>query len=79
MNNATIKALREMGTGSTGYSHTLVFTREFTKGTLVGLTHEDSIGFCSATACNEWVSAVNRANKAGKVDYKVISWKVVAS
>jgi hypothetical protein len=76
MNNAALTAIREIGTKSTAYPFTLDFTREFTAGTLVGLTHEDTIGFCHGSDADEWVSSVNRANKAGKVDYKVIRWCV---
>jgi hypothetical protein len=79
MNTAQLKCLRNLHTSNHGYSHTLHFTREFTSGCLVGMTHEDEIGFCSSVDCDEWVSAVNRNNKAGKVDYKVVSWRIEAA
>jgi hypothetical protein len=75
MNTAQLKGLRDMATKNP-YPFTLSFTREFTAGTLAGLTHDDSIGFCRASDGDEWVSSVNRANKDGKIDYKVIKWSV---
>jgi hypothetical protein len=74
MNTAQLSALRSLASRSVTYPVTLRFTREFTRGTLVGLTHDDAIGFCRASDADEWVSSVNRANRAGKVDYKVIRW-----
>ncbi len=76
MNNAALTALREIATKTTSYPFTLAFTREFTDGNLVGLTHDDTIGFCRASDADEWVSSVNRANKSGKVNYRVIKWSV---
>jgi len=76
MNNAMLSALRDLGTKSVGYEFTLHFTREFTSGMLVGLTHDDKIGFCEASSAHEWVSSVNRANAKGKLDYKVIKFAV---
>ena len=79
MNTAQTKALREIATRTTPYAFTLHFTREFTRGNLVGLTHIDSIGFCRSADCDEWVSIINQKNAAGTIDYKVISWRVVQS
>jgi hypothetical protein len=76
MNNAALAALRGIATKSP-YPFTLVFTREFTKGTLVGLTHDDKCGFCSRLDAEEWVASVNRANAKGKVEYRVVKWSVV--
>jgi hypothetical protein len=67
MNTTTMKS---------AYPYTLTFTREFTTGTLKGLTHDDTIGFCRAQHADEWVASVNAANAKGKVDYKVIKWSV---
>lgn len=77
MNDATLKALRSIGTKKAYYRFMLHFTRLFTAGNLKGLTHDDSIGFCRAVDGDEWVSEVNAANAKGKVDYKVVSWRVV--
>lgn len=75
MNNAQLQGLRNLAARNGGYPVRLAFTREFTRGNLVGLTHEDSMGFCKALDAEEWVSAINSANARGKVDYKIISWK----
>jgi hypothetical protein len=76
MNNAALAAIRDIASKTTSYPFTLAFTREFTKGTLIGLTHEDVLGFCNALDAEEWVASINRKNKAGKVDYRVIKWVV---
>lgn len=75
MNATQLTALRSLAY----YPFTLQFTREFTKGTLLGLTHDDSLGFCVELDAEEWVSAVNANNRKGSVDYKVVSWKVVSA
>lgn len=75
MNNAVLKAIRDIAIKSP-YPFTLVFTREFTTGILVGLTHDDKCGFCTALDAEEWVSSVNRGNAKGKVEYRVIKWTV---
>ena len=75
MNNATLSALRDLAAKS-AYPFTLAFTREFTAGTLAGLTHNDTIGFCRALDAEEWVSSVNRAHAKGKLEYRVIKWSV---
>ena len=59
-----------------GYAHVLRFTRLFTSGTLTGMTHEDSIPFCTALDAEEWVAGVNRNNAKGSVNYKVVSWNL---
>ena len=79
MNNAALKAVREIATKSTPYPFTLTFTREFTSGSLVGLTHDDHLGFCREADAHEWVSSVNQANKRGTLDYKVIAFAVTTS
>jgi hypothetical protein len=75
MNNAQLAALRDMAS-KPSYPFTLSFTREFTRGTFAGSTHQDSLGFCRAADADEWVSSVNRAHAAGRCDYRVISWSV---
>ncbi|MGA7121198.1 MAG: hypothetical protein WBY94_13925 [Polyangiaceae bacterium] len=75
MNNAALAAIRDIA-AKAAYPYTLSFTREFTSGTLAGLTHDDKLGFCAAPDAEEWVSSVNGANRAGKLEYKVIAWKV---
>ena len=75
MNNAALAGFRALS-ASVVYPVTLAFTREFTKGTLVGMTHDDTIGFCSVFDAEEWVSSVNAANRKGKVEYRVIKWSV---
>jgi hypothetical protein len=76
VNNAALKAFRALA-GKPGYPYQLTFTREFTKGSLMGLTHEDTVGFCTEADAEEWVAAVNRNNAAGKVNYRVIKWGYV--
>jgi hypothetical protein len=80
MNNAALTAICDTAARAhdqvSGYAFTLTFTREFTAGLLVGLTHADTIGFCRAADGDEWVASVNRANAAGKVNYRVIKWSV---
>jgi hypothetical protein len=79
MNNAAVTALRSLKypTVRAGWV-TLSFVREFTSGNLVGLTHEDQIGFCSEAASSEWVSTINRKNASGEVDYKIVKWTVAS-
>ena len=79
MNNAAMTAIRAIATKSVTYAYTLAFTREFTSGTLAGLTHDDIIGFCRAADADEWVTSVNAANARGKVDYRVIKWSVASA
>jgi hypothetical protein len=75
MNNAQLAALRDLQSTSS-YQFKLSFTREFTSGTLVGLTHDDSIGFCTRLDAEEWVSSISRQNAAGKLNYRVVKWSV---
>jgi hypothetical protein len=79
MNNAAATALRDLKypTVRSGWI-ALSFVREFTSGNLVGLTHEDTIGFCSEAAASEWVSTINRKNAAGGVDYRIVKWTVAS-
>jgi hypothetical protein len=53
----------------------LAFRRKFTSGTLKGLTHDDSIPFTSKASAKKWVSTINRKNKSGDVDYRVVQWE----
>jgi len=76
MKTTQLAGLRTHANDGKLYSHALVFTREFTSGSFVGMTHDDQIGFCSLFDAEEWVSSVNRANKAGKVNYRVTKWVV---
>ena len=62
-----------------GYPFNLVFTRLFTRGTLEGLTYDDNLPCMTEKDCTDWVEAINAANAKGKLNYKVISYKVVAS
>lgn len=50
----------------------LYFTREFIRGNLVGLTHNDSIPFVSYERAMEWRDAVNRNAARGKCDHRII-------
>ena len=52
----TTTAMMKIFYSKPSYPFTLIFTREFTEGALVGLTHDDSIGFCSKFDAEEWVS-----------------------
>lgn len=54
-------------------SFTLNFTRQFTKGNLKGLTHDDKITYPTKEACESWVKNIN---KSRKLDYKVISYTI---
>ena len=79
MNQAQLQGMRNLAaTKQVGYSHDLRFTRRFTSGTLVGMTHEDHIPFCSMLDAEEGVSSVNQANAKGKLNYRVETWKVVS-
>ena len=77
MNTAQLAALRSLKypTVRPGWI-ALSFVREFTAGNLIGLTHEDTIGFCSEAAALEWVSTINRKNIAGDVDYTIVRFAV---
>ena len=48
---------------------TLKFTRKFTRGTLSGLIHNDSVKFESAQRCLEYIKAINKKHDAGLLDY----------
>lgn len=74
MNNAQLTGLRNLTTNP--YPVKLTFTREFTKGALKGIVHQDSMGFCKELDAEEWVSSINRGNEAGKVEYRVTKWSV---
>lgn len=77
MNTAALQAIRDIASRkAAAYSHVLFFTRRFTSGTLAGLTHDDSIGFCNEADAHEWVATINASKK---LSYRVESWKVVAS
>jgi len=77
MNVARNSRLSEtVATNTNPYPVKLKFTREFTKGALSGIKHEDSMGFCKELDAEEWVSSVNRSNAAGKCEYRVIKWSV---
>jgi hypothetical protein len=77
MTGAALKAVREMAmVRASVYPFTLRFTREFTAGVMTGGTHDDSIGFCKEADGIEWVSVINQKNKAGKLDYKVVAWRI---
>ena len=62
-----------------GYPFKLVFTRLFTRGNLEGLTHDDNLPCMTEKDCTDWVESINAQNAKGKLNYKVISYKVVAS
>ena len=51
---------------------TLYFTRQFTRGPLCGLTHQDRISFSTADSCLAWVAAINAKERRGKVEYRII-------
>jgi hypothetical protein len=55
---------------------TLHFTRQFTQGTLSGLTHQDYITFPVVSDAEHWLSAVKRAYQKKKLDYKVIEYRI---
>ena len=75
MNNAQLTGLRNLAypTVRQGWI-ACSFVREFTSGSLVGLTHEDTIGFCSEAAASEWVSTINSKNAKGDIDYHIVKW-----
>ncbi len=51
---------------------TLYFTRQFTKGNLKGLTHNDTISFPPLEACADWVKVINSPKKQRTLDYKIV-------
>ena len=51
---------------------TLYFTRQFTKGSQLGLLHNDSISYPTAEQCLEWVAAINRKESRGRLNYKIV-------
>lgn len=55
----------------------LNFTREFTRGNLEGIRHQDSLRFVSVADAERWVHTVNQRHTEGKVDYKVVSYQVL--
>lgn len=59
-----------------GYGYVLHFVRHFTRGTMIGIRHSDSIGFCSRNDCLDWVHDVNRAHELGKLPYVVEAYVV---
>lgn len=56
------------------YPVTLNFTRHFTSGTLVGIDHNDTLGFVSVDAARRWVRCVSASNAEGGCDYKVTAY-----
>tara|TARA_R110000868_G_scaffold93573_5_gene258799 strand:+ start:262 stop:474 length:213 start_codon:yes stop_codon:yes gene_type:complete len=49
----------------------LTFTREFISGALVGLTHDDALGFCDMKSAEEYVAICNKLAKRN--GFKIIS------
>ena len=56
---------------------TLKFTRLFTKGNLVGLTHQDSLKTSSEQLAQEFVDCINENNADGVLDYKIVSFEII--
>ena len=57
--------------------HTLKFTREFTKGTLVGLKQEDTITMSNPDYVEDYVNCINDNNADGVLEYKIIQYELV--
>ena len=55
---------------------TLHFTRLFTQGTLIGLTHRDKITFPDTAHAEDWLGSIKRAHQKGKLDYRVIESEI---
>ena len=51
---------------------TLYFTREFTKGNLRGIRHNDKISFPDYPACVQWARAINAKADAGTLPYRIV-------
>jgi hypothetical protein len=51
---------------------TLFFTREFTKGTLAGLQHTDSLPFVSVERAAEWLKVVRAKGEKGKLPFRIV-------
>lgn len=54
---------------------TLEFTKAFTQGMMSGLQVKEKMSFVDIAHACHWVEGINQKNKAGKVDYKVITFK----
>jgi hypothetical protein len=78
MNQALLTALRDLTLRSpvVSYPVRLAFVREWTVGIHKGGVHADSIGFCEPLDAEEWVASVNRSHSAGRLEYKIVSWRV---
>ncbi len=53
------------------------FARRFTRGTLKGLDHQDSIPFISKELALDWVKGIQSNFDAGNLDYFLASWDLV--
>lgn len=52
------------------------FTKKFTSGVLVGLTHTSTISFVSREAANEWQTGVQANIQAGKLNYALVEFGI---
>ena len=57
---------------------TVLFTRTFTRGNLVGLTHRDSIKHVSLDRAELWLEGVEAISKAGLLDYRITEHVIVS-
>ena len=51
---------------------TLYFTREFTKGNLKGLQHQDKLDFVSVERAEVWLKGVTSNHAKGKLNYRIV-------
>jgi hypothetical protein len=55
----------------------VLFTRTFTRGNLIGLTHRDSIKHVSRERAEAWLAGVNANSEAGRLDYRITEHVIV--
>jgi len=52
---------------------TLKFEKQFTRGTLAGITINESLQFLSRKRALEWLRGVRANHKRSELDYKIVS------
>tara|TARA_R110002020_G_scaffold41325_3_gene121960 strand:+ start:6148 stop:6339 length:192 start_codon:yes stop_codon:yes gene_type:complete len=60
------------------YTATLILFKQFTAGNFAGLTTKDLIGFPDKATASRYLSDIESAIKAGKLDYKLTSYVLEA-
>ena len=54
---------------------TMIFTREFTKGNLEGITHKDKMPFSSEQRGREWAHTINQKPALGQSNYLILEYR----